>query len=155
MGGRGAKWYCCPSRKQHCHLLSARGGVSGYGHRTQQDSGPLGRAWAGRCRWVGGRLMGPICWAPSGGRSHDLLSGLPTCCLLRRPLPGVAPGSGCLGLWPTLDWGGPLTSNLTLAPRKVSQLCHLGLAARPWAHLAVLASFFQKRGEDKYCPWLM
>lgn len=32
-----------------------------------------------------------------GGWSHDLLFRLPTCCLLRRPLPGLAPGSGCLG----------------------------------------------------------
>lgn len=46
---------------------------------------------------------GHLSWAsqhPRWGPAHDLLSSLPTCCLLRRPLPGPAPGSGYLGSQP-------------------------------------------------------
>lgn len=63
---------------------------------------PGSGTWAGEApagsRWMGGPVR--RCCAPGGGRSHDLPSGLPTCCLLRRPLPGPAPASGCSGTPP-------------------------------------------------------
>lgn len=51
---------------------------------------------------------GHLSWAsqhPRWGPAHDLLSGLPTCCLPRRPLPGPAPGSGYLGSQPAHSEG--------------------------------------------------
>lgn len=62
-------------------------------------------AGRGKCSHSSGtQSLGHLSWAdqhPSLGPVRDLLSGLPSSCLLRRPLPGPAPGSGYLGAQPT------------------------------------------------------
>lgn len=56
--------------------------------------------WAGEALEGSWRMGGPApgCRAPAWGPSRDLLSGLPTCCLLRRPPPGAAPDPGGLAV---------------------------------------------------------
>lgn len=86
---------------------------------------------------------------PGGGQSHDLLLGLPTCCLLRRPLPGPAPGSGYLGAQPMQGEGGGPMCHLPahLEPEALSSHLQGDLASStPWwlwdprAHLATSLS---------------
>lgn len=106
--------------------------------RPQQRLGHLGGEALAGSRWMGGPVPG--CYTPGGGQSHDLLLGLPTCCLLRRPLPGPAPGSGCLGAQPMQGEGGGLMCHLpahlaseALSSHPQPDLCQLEplVAVRP------------------------
>lgn len=131
--------------------------------RPQQGWAPgQGRRWLAGSRWTGGLV--PRCCAPGGSRSHDLLSGLLACCLLRRPPPGPAPGSGCLGARPAQgEAGGPVcylpahplcpawSPRPLLPPQGTRRLC-LPLAVRALARLATSLSLsfrIRKWGADK------
>lgn len=90
--------------------VPGRRGGSGPGHSLALAPGQ-GRPWHSAGGWEA-RSLGAA--PPGGGRSHDLLSGLPTCCLLRRPLPGPAPASGCFGAQPAWSEGGDSTCYVPL-----------------------------------------
>lgn len=120
--------------------------------RPQQSSCHLGRGGAGMWQ-VDGRPRPKVLCPRGGGRSHDLLLGLPTCCLLRRPPPGPAPASGCLGAQPAWSEGGgpkrcppvhPLCPAWRLRPAPPTpggpRQCYHLVVVGPLAHLATSLS---------------
>lgn len=91
---------CCPQQEKVPMPWSSLMPPPSYTVRVRDHaSGPEELGRSGYLNWAGQH--------PRMGPAHDLLSGVPTCCLLRRPLPGPAPGSGYLGSQPA-HGGGPM-----------------------------------------------
>lgn len=97
---------CCPQqeRSPYPHPLKCAFSFLNCVHARSPRLRTRGAGRGRRSHSSGTQSLGHLSWAdqhPSLGPVRDLLSGLPSSCLLRRPLPGPAPGSGYLGAQPT------------------------------------------------------